>query len=89
MSAWKRLGVDPEAAERAFQAATECACCRAPKGLYFAVDHDHATGQVRGVLCIKCNTGIANLGDNLEGVMRAVQYLQNSASPAMAPRLHS
>lgn len=48
-------------------------CGGAPK----VVDHDHITGQVRGALCAKCNTGIGLLGDNLAGVERAVAYLAN------------
>lgn len=52
-----------------------CACClKAPA---IAIDHDHETGQVRGVLCTRCNTGIGQLGDTLEGVIRAAQYLAN------------
>ncbi len=39
------------------------------------IDHDHETGRVRGVLCMTCNTGIGLLGDNLEGLQRAVDYL--------------
>lgn len=56
-----------------------CACCRLPhrgkrtKRLF--VDHDHATGKVRGLLCYHCNTGIGALGDNAEGVRRALDYL--------------
>lgn len=38
-------------------------------------DHDHDTGEFRGWLCKKCNTGMGALGDNLESVLRAVQYL--------------
>jgi hypothetical protein len=40
------------------------------------IDHDHSAGRVRGVLCRRCNTGIGMLGDNLEGVLRAVEYLR-------------
>jgi len=39
------------------------------------VDHDKKTGKVRGVLCNKCNTGIGKLGDSLDGVFAAYQYL--------------
>ena len=42
------------------------------------VDHDHETGQVRGILCTGCNTGIGHLGDNIEGIKRALYYLQNT-----------
>ena len=38
-------------------------------------DHDHETGEFRGWLCKKCNTGMGALGDNLESLLRAVQYL--------------
>lgn len=42
-----------------------------------AIDHDHSTGLVRGILCTGCNTAIGKLGDSVEGLMRAVHYLQN------------
>lgn len=57
-----------------------CAICKSiyPQGRGgFHVDHDHKTGQVRGLLCHNCNTGLGKLGDNLDGLERAVQYLQN------------
>lgn len=40
------------------------------------VDHDHATGAIRGVLCTRCNTGLGALGDNVEGLRRALAYLE-------------
>lgn len=41
-----------------------------------AVDHDHATGKVRGLLCQRCNLGIGLLRDNLYILEKAVSYLE-------------
>ena len=42
------------------------------------VDHDHNTGIVRGILCSSCNTGLGHLGDSIEGIKRALYYLENT-----------
>ena len=42
------------------------------------IDHDHETNKVRGILCTGCNTGIGQLGDNIEGLKRALYYLENT-----------
>jgi len=42
-----------------------------------AVDHDHATGKVRGLLCLPCNRGIGFLEDSIEIVRSALKYLEN------------
>ncbi len=39
------------------------------------VDHCHASGKVRGILCTVCNTGLGMLGDTLEGLRAATDYL--------------
>ena len=60
----------------------KCACCgRSDPGGHgaFHVDHCHETREVRGLLCTSCNTGIGLLGDNLNSLLRAVRYLEQSA----------
>ncbi len=54
-----------------------CAICSnpPPDGKRLSVDHCHKTGKVRGLLCTGCNLGIGNLGDNVQGVARALIYL--------------
>jgi hypothetical protein len=56
-----------------------CAICGAKegwKGKRLAVDHDHETGAVRGLLCDRCNTAIGKFEDSPELLLRAVEYLR-------------
>jgi hypothetical protein len=41
-----------------------------------AVDHDHNTGKIRGLLCSACNVGIGNLKDKSEIAAAAFRYLR-------------
>jgi len=41
-----------------------------------AVDHDHETGEVRGLLCLNCNSAIGHLEDSVELILKAASYLQ-------------
>ncbi len=43
-----------------------------------AIDHDHKTGQVRGLLCLQCNLGIGGLQDNIDLLASAASYLINA-----------
>lgn len=50
-----------------------CAICFGDDVL--CVDHCHETGRVRGILCVRCNSGIGFLRDSAELVKRAAEYL--------------
>lgn len=59
-----------------------CAVCnltQAETGTRFPYDHDHATGQTRGVLCSRCNGGLGCFSDNVELLKAAIRYLQDWA----------
>ena len=61
----------------------KCAICKsAPCGRWnqLDVDHCHTTGNVRGLLCHKCNRALGLLGDDLKLVVRAASYLRNAVS---------
>ena len=44
------------------------------------IDHDHATGKVRGVLCASCNMMLGNAKDNPDILRRAVEYLNKETT---------
>jgi hypothetical protein len=52
----------------------KCLGCAERKPL--VVDHDHVTGQVRGLLCHHCNLVLGHAKDNTETLNRLKNYLQ-------------
>lgn len=43
---------------------------------YLAIDHDHDTGEIRGLLCSNCNRALGLFQDNSEIVEKAMLYLK-------------
>lgn len=62
-----------------------CKICKMPeniaKGKNLVIDHDHKSGQVRGLLCKNCNAGIGMLGDSTKRLLRAAIYVINKNKP--------
>lgn len=58
-----------------------CAICgtddpKGKSGTWFVVDHDHASGEVRGLLCNRCNRAIGMLAEDHDVLMSAIEYLK-------------
>jgi len=50
-----------------------CGICNRSEKL--VLDHDHDTGEIRGVLCATCNSGIGLLRDSKELCLKAAEWL--------------
>jgi hypothetical protein len=64
-----------------------CAICRKPFRRSFDthVDHDHATGRVRGILCSACNNGLGRFRDDPAVLRHAARYLERDRMRGDAP----
>jgi hypothetical protein len=60
--------------EMALKQDYKCLGCGEVKKL--VVDHCHATGKVRGLLCINCNTALGCFCEDIKIMERAKQYLK-------------
>lgn len=66
-----------------------CYICRRARGTRkrLAVDHDHATGEVRGLLCKPCNRNVlGHLRDDIDALQRGIDYLTNPPARAVLRR---
>ena len=76
----REFGLSPEKYEDMLCAQDgKCSICR----LCFSqqkraphVDHDHATGKVRALLCHGCNTALGGIKDSITSLARAIEYLE-------------
>jgi Recombination endonuclease VII len=87
----KRYGIDKETYKQRMSTSSSCEVCGSTKELCY--DHDHKTMEFRGILCRGCNRSIGQLGDSLEGLLKAVNYLKrkhtdgrNQTSSIVSPK---
>lgn len=63
-----------------------CAICKKPESIIsgkvnrvpkrLAIDHDHKTGKIRGLLCHRCNVSIGSMQESTELLQAAIDYLK-------------
>lgn len=71
-----RYGITPEDYYEMYEEQQGlCGICGEAKSL--VVDHDHDTGDVRGLICQNCNLGIGQLKDSLVLLCQSIKYLLN------------
>jgi hypothetical protein len=58
-----------------------CALCKKPPtlGISLHVDHDHRTGEIRGLLCMRCNNALGLFRENSDLLRRAARYVTTDA----------
>ncbi len=75
----RSYGIEPVEYEKMLAACNNlCEICSRPDTRALAIDHNHATGAVRGLLCHYCNKGIGNFKDSPSILIAASKYLQRN-----------
>lgn len=75
----KKYGIEAGEYEVRYKAqGGKCAICQFATGASkrLAVDHNHSTGAVRGLLCSPCNRFVGRLRDSSDAFLRAYKYLR-------------
>jgi len=58
-----------------------CAICKKMEpNRRLAIDHSHTTGQVRGLLCFKCNSSLGGFDDSVIFLENAINYLKGKVN---------
>ncbi len=88
-SVWKRwhkqrgINITREEQQKIFESQDGCcAICKTKwiEGMpILFLDHNHHTGDVRGLLCRNCNTGLGQFKDSVDALLAAIEYLNSHA----------
>lgn len=75
-----RFGITPEQYDEMLEAVGgQCPVCghRPTDDEHrLAVDHNHTTGEIRGLLCKPCNLALGNLGDDPNRIRALARYIE-------------
>lgn len=76
----KRYNITPKDWENIFnEQGRVCAICKCEQpARAWNTDHDHQTGEVRGILCESCNVLLGNAKDNVTILLAAIDYLNRT-----------
>lgn len=79
----KKFGITLEEYERLLDGQEgRCAICGSEDWRGYGtpcIDHDHATGAVRGLLCSMCNAALGQFEDDVSRLEAAAEYLRKYA----------
>lgn len=82
----RRYNLTPEEYEAIleYQGGVCAICDHPPKSKNLAVDHDHKTGLVRGLLCYMCNYTLGGMGGDPDDKIHRMSYYLNHNAPLEA-----
>jgi hypothetical protein len=85
----RKYGITLADYERMFEAqGGVCAICgeSRPEDRTLHIDHDHKSGEVRGLLCFRCNNSLGDLRENYDLFQCAADYLDRDDALAALAR---
>lgn len=72
----RSYGIEPHEYEAMYVAQSGCCAICTRRLPTLSIDHDHTTGEVRGLLCPPCNSAIGFLREDPFAIQRALEYVQ-------------